>query len=147
LVGGSRAQACGRAKASSRLRKRETTVARESSEITPPSGLRVNRQSTVPVHVQLQTQIRHLISTGSLKSGMQLPTVRQLAGFLRINRNTVARALADLQQDGYLESRQGRGRSTTNVPRPWRLSKYPSCWRFARARATVFRLIRRNPAS
>src|SRR5262245_57161531 len=47
---------------------------------------------------------------------MQLPTVRQLAGFLRINRNTVARALADLAQDGYLESRQGLG--TFVVGRP-----------------------------
>jgi GntR family transcriptional regulator len=84
-------------------------VARESSRISPPSGLRVNRQSAVPVHAQLLTQIRHLISTGRLKPGMQLPTVRQLAGFLRINRNTVARALAHLQQEGYLESRQGRG--------------------------------------
>jgi len=91
-------------------------VARESSQIAPPSGLRVNRQSAVPVHVQLQTQIRHLISTGSLKPGMQLPTVRQLAGFLRINRNTVARAMADLHQDGYLESHQGRG--TYVVDRP-----------------------------
>ena len=91
-------------------------MARESSRISPPSGLRVNRQSAVPVHVQLETQIRHLISTGSLKAGMQLPTVRQLAGFLRINRNTVARALADLHQDGYLESCQGRG--TFVVDRP-----------------------------
>jgi DNA-binding transcriptional regulator YhcF (GntR family) len=91
-------------------------VARESSQIAPPSGLQVNRQSAVPVHVQLQTQIRHLISTGSLKPGMQLPTVRQLAGFLRINRNTVARAMADLHQDGYLESHQGRG--TYVVDRP-----------------------------
>jgi len=91
-------------------------LARESSQIVPPSGLQVNRQSVVPVHVQLQTQLRHLISTGSLKPGMQLPTVRQLAGFLRINRNTVARALADLNQDGYLESRQGLG--TFVVQRP-----------------------------
>jgi GntR family transcriptional regulator len=91
-------------------------VPREPSQISPPSGLRVNRQSAVPVHAQLQTQIRHLISTGSLKPGMQLPTVRQLAGFLRINRNTVARALADLHQDGYLESFQGRG--TFVVERP-----------------------------
>ena len=67
-------------------------MARASSRIAPPSGLRVNRQSTVPVHVQLQTQIRHVISTGGLKPGMQLPTVRQLAGFLRINRNTIAKA-------------------------------------------------------
>ena len=57
-------------------------MARESSQIVPPSGLRVNRKSGVPVHVQLQTQVRHLIDTGSLKPGMQLPTVRQLAGFL-----------------------------------------------------------------
>lgn len=91
-------------------------MARESSQIVPPSGLRVNRQSAVPVHVQLQTQIRHLISTGGLKPGMQLPTVRQLAGFLRINRNTVARALADLSQDGFLESRPGLG--TFVVERP-----------------------------
>ncbi|OGK77555.1 MAG: hypothetical protein A2X52_02105 [Candidatus Rokubacteria bacterium GWC2_70_16] len=84
-------------------------MGREPAQITPPSGLRVNRQSAVPVHAQLTTQIRHLIETGGLKPGMQLPTVRQLAGFLRINRNTAARALGDLHRDGYLESRPGRG--------------------------------------
>ena len=47
-------------------------MARESSHIVPPSGLRVNRKSAVPVHVQLQTQVRHLIDTGALKPGMQL---------------------------------------------------------------------------
>jgi DNA-binding transcriptional regulator YhcF (GntR family) len=91
-------------------------LARESSRISPPSGLRVNRQSSVPVHVQLQTQIRHLIGTGRLKPGMQLPTVRQLAGFLRINRNTAARALAGLYQDGYVESRQGLGTFVAQRP-------------------------------
>src|SRR4029453_4869261 len=82
---------------------------RETSRTAPPAGPRVNRQSSVPVHVQLTTQVRHLIETGHLKPGMQLPTVRQLAGFLRINRNTAARALADLLKDGYLEGRPGRG--------------------------------------
>ncbi|MGH7399208.1 MAG: GntR family transcriptional regulator, partial [Candidatus Rokuibacteriota bacterium] len=91
-------------------------MARESSQIAPPSGLHVNRKSAVPVHVQLQTQVRHLINTGALKPGMQLPTVRQLAGFLRINRNTVARALADLYQDGYLEGHQGRGTFVADRP-------------------------------
>src|SRR5262245_2018672 len=94
-------------------------MARESSHIAPPSGLRVNRQSAVPVHVQLQTQIRHLIGTGGLKPGMQLPTVRQLAGFLRINRNTAARALADLHRDGYVESRQGAGTFVADEPPAW----------------------------
>ena len=84
--------------------------------LAPPSGLRVNRESSVPVHVQLKTQIRHLIMTGSLKPGSQVPTVRQLAGFLRINPNTAARALAELQQDGYLESRSGRGTFVADRP-------------------------------
>jgi len=91
-------------------------MSREAVRIAPPSGLRVNRESSVPVHVQLTSQIRHLIGTGALKPGMQLPTVRQLAGFLRINRNTAARALADLHRDGYLESQKGRG--TFVVDRP-----------------------------
>ena len=57
-----------------------------------------------------------LIGTGALKPGMQLPTVRQLAGFLRINRNTVARALANLHRDGYLECQQGRGTFVARQP-------------------------------
>jgi GntR family transcriptional regulator len=91
-------------------------MARESCRIAPPSGLRVNRKSAVPVHAQLMTQIRHLISTGALKPGVQLPTVRQLAGFLRINPNTVARALADLERDGFVEAQQGRGTYVANRP-------------------------------
>ena len=91
-------------------------MARESCRIAPPSGLRVNRKSAVPVHVQLMSQIRHLISTGALKPGMQLPTVRQLAGFLRINPNTVSRALADLERDGYVQGQQGRGTFVSDRP-------------------------------
>ena len=90
--------------------------ARESLRLVPPSALRVNRESSVPVHMQLKTQIRHLIMTGSLKPGSQVPTVRQLAGFLRINPNTAAKALAELQQDGYLESRSGRGTFVADRP-------------------------------
>src|SRR5258705_1673853 len=91
-------------------------MARESCRIAPPSGLRVNRKSAVPVHVQLMSQLRHLISTGALKPGMQLPTVRQLAGFLRINPNTVSRALADLERDGYVQGQQGRGTFVSDRP-------------------------------
>jgi len=84
--------------------------------MNPPSGLTVNRQSAIPVHLQLKTQIRHLISTGSLKPGSQVAAVRQLAGLLRINPNTAAKALAELQQEGYLESRPGRGTFVADRP-------------------------------
>ena len=91
-------------------------MTREPSPVSTPAGLRVNRQSGVPVHAQLKTQIRHLISTGALKPGMQLPTVRQLAGFLRINRNTAARAFTELHRDGYLQSHRGRGTFVADQP-------------------------------
>ena len=71
--------------------------------------LTVNRQSQLPIHVQLKAQLTHLIRAGQLAPGTQLPTVRQLAGFLRINRNTAARVFADLEREGHLVCERGRG--------------------------------------
>ena len=71
--------------------------------------LKVNSRSHVPVHVQLQEQLKHLILTGDLAVGDRLPSIRMLAGYLRINRNTVARVVAELEREGFLETRRGSG--------------------------------------
>lgn len=71
--------------------------------------LRVNSKSHVPVHVQLEGQIKHLILTGNFEVGSRLPSIRTMAGFLRVNRNTVARVFTDLEREGYVESRRGSG--------------------------------------
>ena len=71
--------------------------------------LRVDSKSHVPVHVQLEEQIKHLILTGGFKDGNRLPSIRALAGYLRVNRNTVARVFSDLEREGYVESRRGSG--------------------------------------
>src|SRR5215218_2174541 len=71
--------------------------------------LRINSKSQVPVHVQLEGQIKHLILTGSFEVGSRLPSIRAMAGFLRVNRNTVARVFSDLEREGYVESRRGSG--------------------------------------
>jgi GntR family transcriptional regulator len=71
--------------------------------------LRINSKSHVPVHVQLEGQIKHLIHTGNFAVGSRLPSIRAMAGFLRINRNTVARVFSDLEREGYVESRRGSG--------------------------------------
>lgn len=78
--------------------------------------LRLNRKSQFPIHLQLKAQLAHLIQAGQLAPGTQLPTVRQLAGFLRINRNTVARVFAELEREGYLSCEPGRG-SFVSPPR------------------------------
>src|ERR671911_2719397 len=71
--------------------------------------LRINSKSHVPVHVQLEGQIKHLILTGSFEVGSRLPSIRAMAGFLRANRNTVARVFSDLEREAYVESRRGSG--------------------------------------
>jgi GntR family transcriptional regulator len=71
--------------------------------------LQINSKSHVPVHVQLEEQIKHLIMSGGFEVGSRLPSIRALAGYLRINRNTVARVISDLEREGYVESRRGSG--------------------------------------
>lgn len=58
---------------------------------------------------QIEEQLRGLIQRGSLGPGTLLPTVRQLAGDLNVAPNTVARAYADLQEEGWLVSDGRRG--------------------------------------
>jgi len=71
--------------------------------------VKINLKSHVPIHVQLEEQIKHLILTGNFEVGDRLPSIRALAGFLRVNRNTVARVVADLETEGFVESRRGSG--------------------------------------
>jgi DNA-binding transcriptional regulator YhcF (GntR family) len=61
-----------------------------------------------PYH-QIEEQIRAAIQRGDLVPGALLPTVRQLADDLNVAPNTVARAYAELQQDGWLVSEGRRG--------------------------------------
>ena len=71
--------------------------------------LRINSKSHVPVHVQLEEQIKHLVLTGGFAVGSRLPSIRALAGYLRVNRNTVARVISDLEREGFVKSRRGSG--------------------------------------
>ena len=69
----------------------------------------IRPQSGEPIYEQLVRQIKHAVTTGALKAGDQLPTVRELAARLIINPNTVARAYRELEHAGLLESTVGRG--------------------------------------
>lgn len=71
--------------------------------------LRLNRKSPLPIHIQLKAQLAHLIQAGEWSPGRRLPTVRQLAGSLRINRNTASRVFTDLAREGHLSCERGRG--------------------------------------
>ena len=62
-----------------------------------------------PISRQIVDAIRMKVATGELALGAQLPSVRGLAQQLAINPNTVAKAYAELANEGWLESRQGLG--------------------------------------
>ena len=71
--------------------------------------IEVDLTDHTPIYIQLMNQIKHMIATGDLKSGDQLPTVRQLAADLRINFNTVARAYRLLDEEQIISTQHGRG--------------------------------------
>jgi GntR family transcriptional regulator len=72
-------------------------------------GLKVNAQSPIPIRRQLTEQLKHAIEGGGIAREQALPSIRELAGFLGINPNTVARVIEDLKRSGHVEARRGKG--------------------------------------
>src|SRR4029434_2082084 len=64
---------------------------------------------STPLYAQLERGVRAAIATGRLRPGDQLPTVRQIAGDLQVNANTVARVYAELERSGVIETKRGVG--------------------------------------
>src|SRR5215831_7572472 len=67
------------------------------------------RGSQPSLEKQLVQAVREAIGSGRLRPGMRLPSSRQFAAELRVNRNTVVHALAQLVAEGYLTSHPGSG--------------------------------------
>jgi GntR family transcriptional regulator len=66
----------------------------------------IDPASPVPLYMQIVEQVRRRIVLGALRPGDRLPTVRELAVRTRVNRNTAARAIQRLEQDGLVRTRQ-----------------------------------------
>jgi len=73
----------------------------------------VNAADPTPLYKQVADRIRHLIACGTLREGMPLPSVRQVAGDLGVNLNTVATAYRELQDEGLVAVKQGAGTVVT----------------------------------
>src|SRR6266567_268238 len=80
------------------------------------SVVAIDPSDRTPLYAQIERALRAAIAIGRLRSGDQLPTVRQLAVDLRINANTVARVYADLERAGVLETRRGVGSFIAATP-------------------------------
>ena len=69
----------------------------------------INYRDSKPIYLQIKDALRRLILTGTLPAGGKLPSVRSLASSLAINPNTIQRAYAELEAEGYIYSVAGRG--------------------------------------
>ena len=66
-------------------------------------------KSAVPLYEQIAVRLKAAVATGELRPTDALPSVRQLAGRLRINPATVVQAYRSLESDGFVEIRPGAG--------------------------------------
>jgi GntR family transcriptional regulator len=62
-----------------------------------------------PIYEQVRDGFRRLIVSGALSPGDRIPSVRELAGQLAINPNTIQRAYRELEAEGYIVSIPGKG--------------------------------------
>jgi GntR family transcriptional regulator len=69
----------------------------------------IDPRSATPLYAQIANRIKVGVASGELRPGTGLPSVRQLAGQLRINPATVVQAYRELETEGFVEMRQGAG--------------------------------------
>ena len=69
----------------------------------------LNYRDPRPIYEQLEEKLRRLILSGAIAENERLPSVRELAGQLAINPNTIQRAYRELEQNGFIYSIPGKG--------------------------------------
>ena len=93
-------------------------------------------KSAVPLYEQIAVRLKAAVATGELRAGDALPSVRQLAGRLRVNPATVVQAYRGLEDEGFVELRQGAGTFVRNLA-----SEARSRERTAQARRLARRMV------
>jgi GntR family transcriptional regulator len=79
---------------------------------------RLDGASGVPPYLQLVHQVRQSLLLGYLREGDRLPTVKDVAGDLAINPNTVVKAYRQLEHEGLAGGRPGQGTFITGTLSP-----------------------------
>ena len=77
-------------------------------------------KSGKPVYLQLVDQVKAAAASGAVRAGEPLPSIRPLAEELRVNRNTIAKAYAELEHQGVIETIAGKGCFVRAVQTPYR---------------------------
>ena len=79
--------------------------------------IQIDTGSGVPAYRQVMDQIKLYVVSGVLAEGVQLPSIRELARSLAVNPSTVVKAYSELEHEGVVARRQGRGVFVESVGR------------------------------
>ena len=77
--------------------------------MSPKLHLNIDERSGVPVYRQVMDQIKYYVAGATLRPGDQIPSIRELAAALAVNPTTVVKAYTELERDGVIEKRHGKG--------------------------------------
>ncbi|MBA3823648.1 MAG: GntR family transcriptional regulator [Ktedonobacterales bacterium] len=80
-------------------------------------SISIDERSKEPIYRQIMQGVRHLVATGQLVAGDELPSLRQLAVDLNVHLNTVALAYRELERQGIVRLRQGSRATILSVDR------------------------------
>ncbi len=80
--------------------------------------IHITSNDGVPIYVQIVNQVKHLVASGRLAPGEEIPPIRALADQLLVNPNTVARAYLELERAGVVTKRHGSGTYVSETPSP-----------------------------
>lgn len=80
------------------------------------SFVAISQADPRPLYLQVKEQIRHRIAVGELKPGDDIPSIRQLAADIRVSVITIKRAYLELELEGVIHTRHGRGSSVAENP-------------------------------
>jgi len=62
-----------------------------------------------PMYLQIKEQIRHRVAVGDWRVGEEIPSIRALAAALQVSVITIKRAYLELEHEGVIVTRQGKG--------------------------------------
>lgn len=72
-------------------------------------NIQITLKDGVPIYRQIVNQVKYMVASGQLKSGVELPPIRVLAEQLLVTPNTVVKAYGQLETEGVVYKRRGAG--------------------------------------
>jgi len=79
------------------------------------SGIHISQTDARPMYLQIMEQIRARIAAGDWQAGQELPSIRALAAALSVSVITIKRAYLDLENEGVIVTRHGKGSFVADV--------------------------------